>query len=54
MLVAVGLGLLWMAFVAFGGGYGQPGNTAATYKVVGGTVGGALSLFVGLAQLIGF
>ena len=50
-LAVVGVALLAMAWSAWHNGYGEPGNTAAVYKVVGGTVAGWLCLLLGVYEV---
>lgn len=50
-MVAVGVALLFMAWNAWRNGYGEPGNTSAIYKVVGGTVAGWLALLLGIYEV---
>ncbi|MCP3974972.1 MAG: hypothetical protein GY720_10820 [bacterium] len=51
VLAVIGAALLTMAWSAWHHGYGEPGNTAAVYKVVGGTVAGWLFLLLGVYEV---
>ncbi len=52
VIAVIGVGLLSMAWVAWQSGYGEPGNTGAVYRVVGGTVAGWLCLLFGAYEVL--